>query len=239
MSSSENPSVVRNVLFCLYLLAGLFDTCWLGMLLHMCMHLKLCISQSVDFPDDRPSSFATGFALSTPSVFTPDPASRHRVEYLDGDERAAAQDFMALETTDLPLVGGIFLPEMCHNQLSTHAATNKLIAAVSIAQVEDKQHSVDSPRLQSPASSTMECVTAPQPLAENESAQVESSAIASQATAPLPSAGKKSAQVESSAIASQATVPLPSAGKKSAQVESSAIASQDKAPLPSAGKKSA
>jgi len=205
----------------------------------LCTHLKLCISQSADCPDDGPSSSTPGFASSEPSVFTPGPASLHRVESLDAAERIAAHDFIGLETTDKVVLGGTFLPEMWHNQDSTHAATTKLIEAVSAAQFEDTQNSVANLTLASEPFSTMECVAGPPSLAQDQSAQVESSAITSQDTAPLPPAGTESAQVESSAITSQDTAPLPPAGTESAQVESSAITSQDTAPLPPAGTESA
>ena len=205
----------------------------------MCTHLKLCISQSADAPDDGPSSSTPGFISSEPSVCTPGPASLHRVECLDAAECVAAYDFIGLETTDKVVLGGTFLPEIWHTQDSTHTATAKLIEAVSAAQLEDTQYSVANPTFASPSFSTMECVSAPPSLAQDQSAQVELSAITSQDTAPLLPTGKESAQVESSAITSQDTAPLLPAGKESAQVESSAITSQDTAPLPPAGKESA
>jgi len=202
----------------------------------LCTHLKLCISQSADAPDDGPSSSTPGFISSEPSVCTPGPASLHRVECLDAAECVAAYDFIGLETNDKVVLGGTFLPEIWHTQDSTHTATAKLIEAVSAAQLEDTQYSVANPTFASPSFSTMECVSAPPSLAQDQSAQVELSAITSQDTAPLPPAGNKSAQVDSSAITSQDTAPLPPAGNKSAQVDSSAITSQDTAPLPLTGK---
>ena len=193
------------------------------------MHLKLCISQDVQYPDDGPSSSTTGFTSLNPSALAPGLASRHDVKCLDAQQRVAAADFIALETTDLQLEGGIFLPEICHD-LSTHADTNKLIAAVSVAQFEDKQQNVGNPGLASPLFSTMECVTAPPSLAPDQSAQDETSAIASQDTAPLSPDAKKSAQIDSSAIASQDTAPLPPDAKKSVQIDSSAIARDSAAP---------
>ena len=190
---------------------------------HLCTHLKLCISQSADRPDDGPSSSTPGFISSEPSVFTPGPASLHRVECLDAAERVAAYDFIGLETTDKVVLDGTFLPEIWHTQDSTHTATKKLIEAVSAAQFEDTQYSVANPTFASPSFSTMECVSAPPSLAQDQSAQVESSAITSQDTSSLPPAGKESAQVVSSAITSQDTAPRLVTGKESTQVESSVI----------------
>ena len=223
--------LVRNVLFCLYLLAGLFDNCLLAILMHMCMHLKLCISQTMDSPGDRPFSPTAGASSSNPRLLTQEtPPWHHSAEILTRDQADAALDFLAQDRPVLPLDNDSFLPNMGHESNDEAADNTNLIQAVSNAQLkENQEQDVGSPGLSSAAFSPIQLVPAPLSLSSDERDQAESSTAASRDTALMPPPTRKQRdQAESSTAASQDTARMPPVdGKRGAPAEPSSVASQD------------
>jgi len=223
--------LVRNVLFCLYLLAGLFDNCLLAILMHMCMHLKLCISQTMDSPGDRPLSPTAGASSSNPRLLTQEtPPWHHSAEILTRDQADAALDFLAQGRPVLPLDNDSFLPNMGHESNDEAADDTNLIQAVSDAQLKETQEQdVCSPGLPSAAFSPIQLMPAPLSLSSDERDQAESSTAASRDTALMPPPTRKQRdQAESSTAASQDTARMPPVdGKRGAPAEPSSVASED------------
>ena len=228
--------LVRNVLFCLYLLAGLFDNCLLAILMHMCMHLKLCISQTMDSPGDRPLSPTAGASSSNPRLLTQEtPPWHHSAEILTRDQADAALDFLAQDRPVLPLDNDSFLPNMGHESNDEAADDTNLIQAVSDAQLKETQEQdVCSPGLPSAAFSPIQLMPAPLSLSSDERDQAESSTAASRDTALMPPPTRKQRdQAESSTAESRDTALMPPPTRtQRAPAEPSTAASQDTARMP-------